>query len=127
MVNAAEILTYINKMQWVTIGRLCEEFHISQSTARRMLELLSKEDAGERFRGGAIAKNSMEANTDIGRRSNIHKHQKSKIAKLASGIIKEGSTVILMGGSTVCELCRYIENRTLTVITNSLPRSFSTP
>ena len=41
------------------------------------------------------------------------------IARTASKLIKEDSTIILLGGSTVCELCKY-KNMNITVITNSI-------
>jgi DeoR/GlpR family transcriptional regulator of sugar metabolism len=46
---------------------------------------------------------------------------KSRIARAAAGLIEEGQTVILDGGSTVAAVARQLVDRSLHVLTNSLP------
>ena len=47
--------------------------------------------------------------------------EKSRIARLTAGLIEDGQTVILDGGSTVAAVARELAAKSLHVITNSLP------
>ena len=47
--------------------------------------------------------------------------EKRRIGALAAGLIEDGQTVILDGGSTVACAARALKNRSLQAITNSLP------
>jgi DeoR/GlpR family transcriptional regulator of sugar metabolism len=47
--------------------------------------------------------------------------EKQRIATLAAGLIEDGQTVLLDGGSTVALAARELVNRSLHVMTNSLP------
>ena len=47
--------------------------------------------------------------------------EKQRIAALAAGLVEDGQTVLLDGGSTVALVARELSNRALHVMTNSLP------
>lgn len=120
MTNISNVLAFINMVNFATIVQICEEFDISESTARRMLTTLAQQGLIQRFHGGAISLNRYDTNTNVGKRS-LERHKiKREIARKACDIIQQNSTIILLGGSTVCEMCHFIENTSLTVITNSL-------
>ena len=47
--------------------------------------------------------------------------EKSRIARLTAGLIEDGQTVILDGGSTVAAVARELAAKSLHIVTNSLP------
>ena len=47
--------------------------------------------------------------------------EKSRIARLTAGLIENGQTVILDGGSTVAAVARELAAKSLHIVTNSLP------
>jgi DeoR/GlpR family transcriptional regulator of sugar metabolism len=47
--------------------------------------------------------------------------EKDRIARLAAGLIEDGQTVILDGGSTVAAVARELASKSLHIVTNSLP------
>ncbi len=47
--------------------------------------------------------------------------EKDRIARFAAGLIENGQTVILDGGSTVAAVARELSSKSLHIITNSLP------
>ena len=47
--------------------------------------------------------------------------EKSRIARLTAGLIEDGQTVILDGGSTVAAVAGELASKSLHIVTNSLP------
>lgn len=121
MSKHSEILAYINLAHYASIAQLSSELSISESTARRIVAALDRDGLVQRVHGGAAAINNAEdPNTSYGKRRSSHLELKRIIAKSACSIIKDGSTLILLGGSTIAEMCPHISHMNLTVITNSL-------
>lgn len=119
MIDRKTVLKYVNEKKHVTIQQMCQELSISPSTARRTVIQLEDEGKIGRFRGGAFSLHA-DYKTLITTRQNLYADKKSKIAKTAAVFIEENSTVILLSGSTVGYICRYIKKMNITVITNSL-------
>jgi DeoR/GlpR family transcriptional regulator of sugar metabolism len=114
MLITNDVLEFINHKEKVTINDLCGAFNISKSTAHRAIIKLAGQGLVNRYHGGATA-----LYRKIGYSEDDTNSNKRKIAKKASEIIKEDSVVILLGGFTVSEICRYISHMNITVITNS--------
>jgi len=53
-----QIFGYITEQRRVTVTQICEKFIISEATARRDLEMLSKQGKIQRVHGGAIVARS---------------------------------------------------------------------
>lgn len=119
MINRKTILKYINDKQHVTIEQMCSDLSISESTARRAIVQLEAQGKINRFRGGAFVLQDA-AKTLVTTRQNLNTENKANIAKKAAALIKDSSTVILLSGSTVGNMCQYIKKKKITVITNSL-------
>jgi len=119
MIDRKIVLKYINEKQHVTIQEMCDDLSISQSTARRTVIQLEEQGKIGRFHGGAFALHS-DHKTLVTTRQGLFAEQKAKIARMASTLIEDNSTVILSSGSTVGCICRYIKKKNITVITNSL-------
>ncbi|MCD8352263.1 MAG: DeoR/GlpR family DNA-binding transcription regulator [Planctomycetaceae bacterium] len=119
MYDRTAILAYINRKRHVTIHDLCENFEISDSTARRAVAQLEKLGKCSRFHGGAYALGHV-GKTQVMTRQATNTTEKIKIAKAAASIIHDDATCIILSGSTVGYICRFIKEKPLTVITNSV-------
>jgi len=112
------ICEYIQSRSNVALGDICLSFGVSESTARRALSRLAKEGRIQRYRSAAVALSAKPTAYD--QRLAIYSTEKDQIAKIAADTIKNGSSVILLGGTTVNAMCPYLYGKELTVITNSL-------
>lgn len=116
----SELLTYLNRKGSAKVDELSKALFLSESTVRRALQSLEAQGRVKRFHGGAALLDP-EARSPIRRRRISHLSEKSAIGRQASEFVKEGMTLLLMGGTTVQALCPYLKGRRLTVITSSLP------
>ena len=107
---------------FVDLETLCRELDASESSVRRDLDILEEEKALRRVYGGAVSlqtppSRAFDYATESGRLSDI----KDRIARLTAGLIEDGQTVILDGGSTVAAVAKELSSKTLHIVTNSLP------
>lgn len=114
------ILEFINVKKIVTIGEICTRFGFSESTSRRAVKKLADAGRVQRHRGGAMSNLYAQTSALVYQRFQEHMEEKERIARNAAQHVRNDSTVILMGGSTVCRMCKYLKKKTITVITNSL-------
>jgi len=104
----------------MTTEEICDAIGISESTARRLLSSLSDKQLITRFHGGAQSLLLTTETSALQKRMNLNPDIKDDIARRAAQEIKPGMTVVLLGGTTVYMICKYILERHITVITNSL-------
>jgi DeoR family transcriptional regulator of aga operon len=117
-----QIHQYILHSQRISITDVCENFSVSEATARRDLETLAKEGKIQRVHGGAIALTQAPPESPILQRQDEQADEKIRIGQAAAGLIHAGETIFLGSGTTVLEIARALRGRnSLTVITNSLP------
>lgn len=115
-----QILETINIKKTITTLELCDKFSISESSCRRALSRLENKGEISRYFGGANSIEKVNRNIDIYNRFDVNDEKKEAIAKKAAELIKPNSTLILLGGTTVFRICKYIKNMKLTVVTNSM-------
>ena len=120
MIDRDDVLSFIRQSDFVSTQQLCERFQVSESTIRRMLDRLDSAGLITRVHGGAMPIATARL-TEYQMRNQQKKEQKVAIAKAAADLIHEHDTVILVGGTTVFEICPFIEHRCITVVTNSVP------
>lgn len=120
MLDRNEVLAFIRQNDFTSTQQLCERFHVSESTVRRMLDKLDAVGLITRIHGGAMSIANPAKLTEFQRRNRENKEQKIAIARAASELVNEHDTVILMGGTTVCEMCQFIFDMHITVISNSI-------
>jgi DeoR family fructose operon transcriptional repressor len=102
-----------------TLGR---ELDASESSVRRDLDILEEEGVLKRVYGGAVSVQAPANRAfDFAVESVRLSDEKSRIARLTAGLIENGQTVILDGGSTVAAVARELSAKSLHVVTNSLP------
>lgn len=124
--KAAERKLRIRQMfeskDFLDLETLCRELDASESSVRRDLGVLEEESVLKRVYGGAVpvpppANGSFDYRVESERFSN----EKRRIARLTAGLIDDGQTVILDGGSTVAAVAQELAAKSLHIITNSLP------
>jgi DeoR family fructose operon transcriptional repressor len=124
--KAAERQIRIRQMfesrDFLDLETLCRELDASESSIRRDLDILEGEKALRRVYGGAVSLQQPPARTfDYATESVRLSDEKNRIARLAAGLIEDGQTVILDGGSTVAAVARELASKSLHIVTNSLP------
>ena len=101
---------------------LCRELDASESSVRRDLDILEQEGLLKRVYGGAVSVQvSPNHASDYAVESVRLSDEKGRIGKLTAGLIEDGQTVILDGGSTVAAVARELTSKSLHIVTNSLP------
>ncbi len=106
---------------FAALGELTESLQVSESTIRRDLEFLEREGSARRTHGGVFWTGKSDSISAFHTRQDGHWQAKSAIGAAAAELIEDHDTILLDGGSTTYELARHITDRTLQVVTNSLP------
>jgi DeoR family fructose operon transcriptional repressor len=118
----AQLAAYVADTGQVTVGELAERFGVSIDTVRRDLDQLSADGVLVRTYGGAVSLSTI-SRTDraVDQRLTLQEQEKEKIAALAAGLVQDGSTIMINGGTTTLALARELrQHRDLTVATNNL-------
>ena len=108
---------------FLDLETLCRELDASESSVRRDLDVLEEQNVLKRVYGGAVPVQPPENGGafDFTVESERFSDEKSRIGRLTAGLIENGQTVILDGGSTVAAVARELAAKSLHVVTNSLP------
>lgn len=118
----AKLAAYVAETGEVTVTDLAERFGVSIDTIRRDLDQLSADGVLVRTYGGAVSQSSISrVDRTVDVRLTLEKHEKEQIAKLAAALVKDGSVIMMNGGTTTLAVARNLrDHRDLTVATNSL-------
>lgn len=118
------LVGYIEQKGIVGIKELAEYVNVSESTVRRDLIELSKQNLIKIERGGAASvqeRNGADLEGIIPQQHDKNQTEKQQIGKAATSLINEGETIILDPSSTVLELVKALEpDLHITCITNAL-------
>ncbi len=115
------LLELVRQRGFASLPDLADELGVSESTIRRDLDVLEESGSAKRTHGGVFYTGPSPQLPHFERRQAAQLEQKRRIAQAACGLIDEGDTVLLDGGSTTYELARLLVDRALQVVTNSLP------
>jgi DeoR/GlpR family transcriptional regulator of sugar metabolism len=100
----------------VQVASLAAALGCSEMTVRRDLEALEREGILRRVHGGAIRSQQTAEETPYAMRVFSHNEEKSRIGAACAGLLREGETVVLDGGTTVVEVARALRGQRLTVM-----------
>ncbi len=105
-----------------TVAELVVLLDVSRDTVRRDLDALDARGLLVRTHGGAVHRDRMvRVDTTLGLRMDAHAEAKRRIGIAAAGLVRDGETLLLNGGSsTVAFALALAERRDLTVVTNNL-------
>lgn len=101
----------------VRVTELSETLDVSEITIRRDLDSLDEKHMIERTFGGAISTARLRKEITFNNRSKLELENKDSIAKIAAGLIDDGDTVFINGGSTTSHIFRYIYNKNVKIVT----------
>lgn len=118
-----EIAELLDKRGRLTLEQLDEYFpNVSQMTLRR--DMLQLEQAGRiiRVRGGAMSVKEVQkvSGEPYAKKSAINTDAKIQIAQKAAGLIEEGASIFMDGGTTALYLAKEIPDIPIHVFTNGL-------
>jgi DeoR family ulaG and ulaABCDEF operon transcriptional repressor len=109
----------------VTVQEFTDALHASPATVRRDISELTAVFALKKVHGGAEVLDSIERpelNQVLFEYSDaIHIAQKRAIAERAVSLCEDGESIIINGGTTSYQMVRFLEERKLQILTNSLP------
>jgi DeoR family transcriptional regulator of aga operon len=116
-----ELTRLLERNGRLSVAQICEQFNISEATARRDLETLSEQGLVQRVHGGAILVRQAAPEEPILRRSHEQEDEKERIGRATAALVQDGETIFLGSGTTVLQVAQHLVTRNITVITNSLP------
>ncbi len=109
----------LQERDYVTVEELSKVLNVSAVTIRTDLTALEKQCLLLRTHGGAM-KTEKRATRLISTTMTEYEKEKRAIAKAASRFITEGSTIIIDSGSTTIRMLDYVQDKGITVVTNSI-------
>ena len=116
------ILELLGRRPRITVAEICEQFSVSEATARRDLDALVDQGKVQRIHGGAPPVGHASPELPVLQRQENQAEEKQRIGRAAAGLVHDAETIFLGSGTTVLEVARHLpRDLRLTVITNSLP------
>ncbi|WP_150265932.1 DeoR/GlpR family DNA-binding transcription regulator [Paenibacillus tepidiphilus] len=115
------IVQYIDTHTRGSVQELSRGLGVSESTVRRDLKELEEARLLKRTHGGAVSLRGAQYEPAVADKEAQFQEEKQRIARKAAGLVSEGDTILLDGGTTTLEIARELKAfARLTVITNSL-------
>ena len=116
-----QILDILKNEGFAGVRDLSERLYSSQPTIRRDLDFLERQGYIRRSHGGAILADD-KLNTPVSFRRETRFHEKTRICKLASTLVKPGNVIFIDSSTTAWPLADFLrEEDNVTVVTNSYP------
>lgn len=116
-----ELARLFERSRRLSVAEICEQFNVSEATARRDLDALAEKRIIRRVHGGAVLIRQATPEEPVLRRSHEQEDEKERIGREAATLVQDGETVFLGSGTTALQVARNLVARKITVITNSLP------
>ena len=116
-----KILNLMKENNYLTIQEICGQLCFSESTVRRDLKKLERDNLIRLTRGGCILNDHPNLETPQALRLTANLHLKRPIARRAAEFVKDNQIIMLDCSTTVMEVIPFLKNRkNLTIITNCL-------
>ncbi len=115
------LLDLLARQGFATLDELVKVLGVSESTVRRDLETLDLTGSVKRTHGGAVYSGEVRTMPALEDRAASASAEKAVIGRATAALIEDGDSVLLDGGTTTLEVARALLDRSLQVVTNSLP------
>jgi DeoR/GlpR family transcriptional regulator of sugar metabolism len=117
-----QIVELISERGSLTVVDLAELFAVSEATIRRDLVALAERRLLQRVHGGAMRLGKVATSeAPIMQRQLEHIDEKTRIGQAAARLVRNGETLLLIGGSTGLMVARaLLHHHELTIVTDSL-------
>lgn len=113
------ILKLFETQEFWSVAQLASVLDVSPMTIRRDLDAMEQKKLVRRLHGGAVAIRTQNNEPFYMDRASVQVDEKKLIAISASTLIQDNSVIAIDSGSTCFELVKLIQNRNITVVTNS--------
>lgn len=119
------IARLVQERSVVSIADLVETLGASEATVRRDINAMADRNLIRRIRGGAESLSPRHEAHLVGipfaLSRGIRVAQKRAIARAAAMLIEDGESILINGGTTTFALVEFLADRTLDILTNSIP------
>lgn len=115
-----KILELLDKHQTVSLKQLKNTLKASESTIRRDLSFLEKENKLNRIHGGAKKKIVFDSEYSMTEKTTKNSQEKHLIARYAASLVEEGDFLYLDAGSTTLAMLPYLKNKKIKIVTNGI-------
>jgi DeoR/GlpR family transcriptional regulator of sugar metabolism len=115
------IEAYLQHVEFASLEELAKHVDASTSTVRRDLMLLEAAGSLRRTHGGARIVAPRSDEFTFSARDTHQLTEKEMIGRACAELVRPRETVIVDAGTTTYHVARHFENKTLQIITNSLP------
>jgi DeoR/GlpR family transcriptional regulator of sugar metabolism len=112
---------YLLKVEFASLEELAGHVHTSVSTVRRDLTALEARGTIRRTHGGARLVNARSDEFTFSTRDTQQLNEKEMIGRTCADLVSPNQTIIIDAGTTAYHVARHLENKTLHIVTNSLP------
>lgn len=112
---------YLQRVEFASLEDLSKQMDASVSTIRRDLTLLEAGGFIRRTHGGGRVINPRSDEFTFTSRDTQQLAEKEAIGRTCADLIQARQSVIIDAGTTVYHVARYLESKTLQIVTNSLP------
>lgn len=121
MVRRRNILSFLEKHNFVKFTELAESMNVSVATIRRDIISLEKNGRVMVRMGGVFLSSNFKnlPNFDSAPMRQANSDIKDAIARQAAQLLEDGDSVFMNSSSSAIKLFPYIQDKTLTVITNN--------
>jgi DeoR/GlpR family transcriptional regulator of sugar metabolism len=114
------ILDHLKEVDFVDINSLQKQFDVSYMTIHRDLDALEMQGDVSRVYGGVKFQNKGIYDLSIEERFKHNIKSKTAIAKRAVSFVKPGDVIGLDASTTALQMCNFLLDMEITVITNSI-------
>jgi len=110
---------HIAEKGFVSLSDLSKFLQVSESTARRDVDALVLKGSVLRTHGGVICMQYRSGyRLAASERGMMMRAEKQAVARATAGLVEEGQSVLISGGSTCCHVAEHLCGQHLNVVTN---------
>ena len=117
----SQILRLLDNQEFMSVSQLSQILEVSPMTIRRDLDEMESKKLIRRLHGGAAAIKTQNNEPFYRDRAVVQVDEKRLIAQIANDHVHDNSIIAVDSGSTCFELVKLLQNRPITVVTNSFP------
>ena len=117
------ILSLLANRGELGVDEVCCELAVSPATVRRDFLTLASEGLAEKVWGGLRVSGELDHRRDMlpsRVRETMQSEEKSRIAKAAASLIRDGDILLIEGGTTTLGLAPHLADRPVRILTNSI-------
>lgn len=115
-----EMMNIISQCHYITVADLAQRLYASQATVRRDIAILEKSGLVTKGYGGVSLTSGNNHFIELEQREVKSHQEKTQIARMAAAMVHPGDAIFMDASSTVLCMIPFLQQKHLTVITNSL-------